>query len=391
MSESADSAAPIPYGRQSIGDDDVAAVVEALRSDLLTQGPRVAEFEAALAARCEAKHAVAVANGTDALHLACMAAGLSEGDELVTSPLTFAASANCGRYVGAEVRFADVRPDTGCMDASALASAITERTRVVVPVHYAGHPSDTDRIREVARGAGALVIEDACHAVGAEHLGRPVGSCEHSDMTVFSFHPVKHVTTGEGGAVLTNDDDLAEKLRRFRHHGIVADPARQRFRDPECDGAWYYEIPELGHNFRITDMQCALGTSQLAKLDVWVARRREIKAAYDRAFSEVEGITLPAETAGAKSSWHLYPLRVPAAERLATYDALRERGILVQVHYVPVHLQPYYRERYGHAPGDFAAAEEYYAREISLPMFPALTDSEQERVIATVLEISGAW
>ncbi len=387
MSRAADNE-PIPYGRQWVDDDDVAAVTAALRSDRLTQGPCVEEFEDALAQRCGAAQAVAVCNGTAALHLACLAAGIGPGDEVVTSPLTFAASANCALYAGAEARFADVRPDTGCMDAADLASRVTERTRAVVPVHYAGHPCDTDRIAEVARRAGAVVIEDACHALGAEHLGRSVGSCEHADMTVFSFHPVKHVTTGEGGAVLTNDDALAERLRTLRHHGIVADPARQRFRGEE-DGGWYYEVGELGHNFRITDLQCALGTSQLRKLDAWVARRREIKAAYDEAFAGLPGVDVPAETPGAISSWHLYPLRVPAERRRAVYDGLHARGILVQVHYVPVHLMPVYRDRYGHGPGDFPAAEAYYAREISLPMFPALTDAQVARVVDAVTEMVG--
>ncbi len=380
---SGDGSAPIPYGRQQVDEDDIAAAVGALRSDRLTQGPRVEEFERALAERCGARHAVAACNGTAALHLACMAAGLGPGDELVTSPLTFAASANCALYVGAEARFADVRFDTGCMDAADLARRIGERTRAVVPVHYAGHPADTDRIAEVARRVGACVIEDACHALGAGHLGSPVGACEHSDMTVFSFHPVKHITTGEGGAVLTNDDRLAERLRVLRHHGIVADPACQRFRS-EADGGWYYEVAELGHNFRITDIQCALGVSQLSKLDEWVARRREIKAAYDEALEDLPGVDLPVETPGARSSWHLYPLRVEAGVRREVYDALHAAGILVQVHYVPVHLHPLYRERYGHAPGDFPAAEAYYSREVSLPMFPALTDADVGRVIATV-------
>lgn len=388
MTDAPDNA-PIPYGRQWVDDDDVAAVASALRSDRLTQGPRVAEFERALADRCGARHAVAVCNGTAALHLACLAAEVGPGDELVTSPLTFAASANCALYVGAEARFADVRSDTGCMDAADLARRITDRTRAVVPVHYAGHPCDTDRIVEVARSRGAVVIEDACHALGAEHLGRPVGSCEHSDMTVFSFHPVKHVTTGEGGAVLTNDEVLAERMRTLRHHGIVTDPARQHFRGAD-DGGWYYEIAEPGHNFRITDIQCALGTSQLSKLDGWVARRREIKAAYDAAFAGLPGVDVPAELPGAASSWHLYPLRVPAEHRRAVYDGLHARGILVQVHYVPVHLMPAYRERYGHAPGDFPAAEAYYAREISLPMYPKLTDAEVARVVAAVRETLGA-
>lgn len=385
MRDPVDNQVPIPYGRQQVDDDDVAEVVAALRSDRLTQGPRVEAFEHALADRCGARHAVAVCNGTAALHLACAAAGLGAGDELVTTPLTFAASATCALYTGAEARFADVRADTGCMDAADLAERITERTRAVVPVHYAGHPADTDRVAEVARRAGAVVIEDACHALGAEHLGSPLGSCEHSDMTVFSFHPVKHVTTGEGGAVLTNDDGLADRLRRLRHHGVVSDPERQRFRGPD-DGGWYYEIAEVGYNARITDIQCALGASQLRKLDGWVERRREIKAAYDDAFAGMPGVDVPTETPGARASWHLYPLRVPAERRRAVYEGLHSRGVLAQVHYVPVHLQPLYRDRYGYAPGDFPVAEAYYARELSLPMFPGLSDAQVQRVVDATRE-----
>lgn len=393
---------PIPYGRQWIDDDDVAAVERVLRSDRLTQGPEVEAFESALAERCGARFAVACSSGTAALHLACLAAGLGPGDEVVVPPLTFAATANSALYVGATPVFADVQSDTVNLDPDAFAAAVTSRTRAVICVHFAGHPCDMDEIAVVARERGLAVIEDACHALGAVYRGARVGACTHSDMAVFSFHPVKHIATGEGGAVLTNDEGLAERLRTFRTHGITKDPGALTDIDPELDGAWYYEMQELGFNYRITDFQCALGRSQLAKLDWFSARRREIAVRYAVLLAGVPGLTLPTARDYVEHAWHIYPVRVSApgaappsaggippsdpTRRRAVFDALHERGVLAQVHYIPVHLHPYYRRRFGTGPGDFPVAEAYYAGALTLPLFPKMTDADVERVAGTLGE-----
>lgn len=373
----------IPYGRQSLDDRDLHAVVEVLRSDWLTQGPAIPRFEAALAARCGAAHAVAVNSATAALHIACLALDVGPGDRVWTSPNTFVASANCARYCGAEVDFVDIEPATGNMDAAALARklAVAEATgrlpKVVIPVHFAGQPCDMEAIATLARAFNFAVIEDASHAVGADLGGHPIGCGRWSDITVFSFHPVKIVTTGEGGAALTNAPELARRLARLRTHGIVRDPAEMT---APTDAPWYYEQVELGFNYRITDIQAALGTSQLAKLDAFVARRRAIAAAYGQALSD-SALTLPAERTGRQSSWHLYPVRSQGRNEL--FDRLRQSGIGVQVHYIPVHCQPYYR-RLGFGPGQFPNAEAHGAEELSLPIFPAMTDEQVGQVIDAV-------
>jgi perosamine synthetase len=392
---------PIPYGRQWIDDDDVAAVERVLRSDWLTQGPEVEAFERTLAERCGARFAVACSSGTAALHLACLAAGLGPKDEVVVPPMTFASTANCALYVGATPVFADVQPDTLNLDPDALTAAVTDRTRAVICVHFAGHPCDMDEIAAVARDRGLKVVEDACHALGATYHGQKTGACARSDMAVFSFHPVKHVATGEGGAVLTNDEGLAERLRTFRTHGITKDPEALTDIDTELDGAWYYEMQELGFNYRITDFQCALGRSQMAKLDGFLARRREIAALYGELLADVPGLTLPAVRDRVDHAWHIYPVRVsdpagaptgvgvPAGDakrRRAVFDRLRDRGILTQVHYIPVHLHPYYRRLLGTGPGDFPVAEAYYAGALTLPLFPKMTDADVERVAGTLGE-----
>ena len=378
----------LPYGRQSVDEADIQAVVEVLRSDWLTTGPKVAEFEEAFAARVGAAHAVSFSSGTAALHAAAFAAGLKSGDEAITTPMTFAATANCVLYQGATPVFADVSRDTLNLDPEQIAKKVSSKTRAILPVDYAGHPADLTPILEIARRHGRIVIEDACHALGAEYGGRRVGSI--ADMTVFSFHPVKHITTGEGGMVATNNPQFAETLRRFRNHGISSN-ARQR----QSAGQWHYEMVLLGFNYRLPDIVCALGIQQLKKLDANLARRREIAARYAAAFREISGVIPPAVRPGANPAWHLYPIRLNL-ERLTTdrpqiFRALRAENIGVNVHYIPVHLHPYYRERFGYNGGEFPVAEDSYARLISLPMFHGMSDQDAEDVIEAVKKVVGSY
>jgi UDP-4-amino-4,6-dideoxy-N-acetyl-beta-L-altrosamine transaminase len=377
----------IPYGRQSLDQADIDAVVEVLKSDWLTQGPTIERFEAAMAERCEAGFGVAVCNATAALHIACLAAGLGEGDWLWTSPNTFLASANCGRYCGADVNFVDIDPLTWNLDVNALEHKLESAERegklpkVLVAVAFSGQSCDMRVIAELSRRYGFVVIEDASHAVGASYAGRPVGCGEYADMTVFSFHPVKIVTTGEGGLVLTNSPERAEHLRRLRSHGMTRDPVQM---DAPSHGPWYYQQVELGFNYRITDMQAALGLSQLNKLDGFLTRRRQLVARYQALLADLP-LTLPTPQPEAESAWHLYVVRLQT-ERLQhshrqIFEGLRAAGIGVNVHYIPVHLQPYYRDL-GFAAGDFPQAEAYYAQAISLPLFPAMTDEQQDFVVA---------
>jgi len=371
----------LPYGRQSIDESDIAAVVEALRSDWLTTGPKVSEFEEAFAAFVGAKCAVSFSSGTAALHGAAFAAGLQAGDEAITTPLTFAATANCVLYQGATPVFADVEPDTLNIDPEQVASRISPRTKAVLPVDYAGHPAELDELLRFADRHGLVVIEDACHALGADYKARRVGSLTH--MTVFSFHPVKHVTTGEGGMVTTDNPWFAETLRRFRNHGIDSD-ARAR----HAAGQWHYEMILLGFNYRLSDIACALGIRQLSKLEANLARRRQIAARYHQAFREVPSIRPPAVRDYADPAWHLYPIRLRLEELSRTRDqvfqALRAENIGVNVHYIPVHLHPYYRDRFGYKGGEFPVAEDAYQRLISLPMFHGMTDADVSDVIAAV-------
>jgi perosamine synthetase len=371
----------IPYGRQSITDADVQAVVDVLRSDRLTQGPAVERFERDFAAAVGAPHAVAFSSGTAALHGAAFAAGIGPGDELLTSAITFAASANCGAYVGATPVFADIERDTWNVSARTLAAALSERTRAVVPVHFTGLPLAMEEIR-AAVGPDVRIIEDAAHAVGARTAGETVGACRHSDMAVFSFHPVKGITTGEGGMVTTRDEPLRDRLAAFRTHGIV------RGGDLD-DGAWFQEQRALGFNYRLTDLQAALGSSQLRRLDDFVARRNAVADRYRAGLAGVAALELPpAAPAGARHAHHLFVVRCRdgAPARRALYDRLHADGVLVQVHYVPVYRHPYYRERYGYAPGLCPEAERYYAGCLSLPCFPDLTETDQARVIDAVKE-----
>ena len=378
----------LPYGRQAIDEADIQSVVDVLRSDWLTTGPKVGEFEEAFAGRVGAAYAVSVSSGTAALHAAAFAAGLSASDEAITTPLTFAATANCVLYQGATPVFADVSRDTLNLDPELVAKKISSKTRAILPVDYAGHPADMAAIMEIARRHGLVVIEDACHALGAEYGGKRLGGV--ADMTVFSFHPVKHITTGEGGMVTTNDPKLAETLRRFRNHGISSD-ARQR----QSAGQWHYEMVLLGYNYRLPDIVCALGIQQLTKLDANLARRREIAAQYTAAFREIPGVIPPVVRAEANPAWHLYPMRLDleklTADRAQIFRALRAENIGVNVHYIPVHMHLYYRERFGYSGGEFSVAEDAYERLISLPMFHAMSGQDVQDVIAAVSKVVSSY
>lgn len=378
----------LPYGRQSISEEDIQAVVETLRSDWLTTGPKVGEFEEALAAWLGAKYAVSFSSGTAALHAAAFAAGLKPGDEAITTPLTFAATANCVLYQGATPIFADVCSDTLNLDPEAVAARVTSRTKALLPVDYAGHPADLAQMLEIGERHGLIVIEDACHALGAEYEGRRVGGISH--MTVFSFHPVKHLTTGEGGMVTTDRGDLADTLRKFRNHGIDSD-ARQR----QAAGQWHYDMVMLGFNYRLTDIACALGIEQLKRLEANLARRREIAGCYTAAFREMRGVTAPAVRANANPAWHLYPVRVGGEgvtlDRGEVFRALRAENIGVNVHYVPVHKHRYYRDRFGFKGGEYPVAEKAYEQLISLPMFHGMTDDDVNDVVRAVVKVIGYW
>jgi UDP-4-amino-4,6-dideoxy-N-acetyl-beta-L-altrosamine transaminase len=375
----------IPYGRQDINDADIQAVVDVLQSDWLTQGPAVERFESALVNYTGAAYAVAVNSATSALHIACRVAGLGPGDWLWTSPNTFVASANCALYCGAKVDFVDIDPNTYNMSTSALAAKLEKAERegllprVVIPVHFAGQPCDMAAIYNLASRYGFLVIEDASHAVGGRYLDTKLGSCRYSDMTVFSFHPVKIITTGEGGMVLTNRDHFAEKLRLLRSHGITKDAARI---GDAYEGPWYYEQIALGYNYRMPDILAGLGLSQMERLDEFVTRRHAIAQAYDKALSGTP-LVIPWQAPDRYSACHLYVVRVPADKRRHVFEHMRGAGILVNVHYIPVHLQPYYLQM-GFTRGQFPEAERYYQEALSLPMYYGLTNDEQAFVVETL-------
>lgn len=372
--------APIPYGRQLIEDADIEAVVEVLRGDWLTTGPTVDAFEGALAEAGGAMQAVAIANGTAALHAAYEAAGVGPGDEVIVPSLTFSATANAARYLGATVRFADV-DETLTMDPEHAASLVNERTKVIAPVDFAGHPADIDRIREVAAKVDAVVVEDAAHSLGAAYKGRPVGSL--ADMTTFSFHPVKLITTAEGGAILTDDAAYVARLRSFRSHGMRRGEVAG---DPEA-GGWAYDIDEIGYNYRLSDLQCALGLSQISRLGAWIARRQDIAAMYRKLLADLPEIELPPQAEWCTShAHHLFAIRVPAERRRAIFDALREQGILVQVHYIPVNMLEAYQQA-GYSPDETPRTLEAYQRMISIPCFPSMTDGDVERVAQTIRRV----
>ena len=369
------------YGRQTLTETDVAAATEVLRSDWLTTGPKVAAFEEAIADYVDARHAVSFSSGTAALHAAVLAAGLKPGDEAITTPLTFCATANAALYGGGTPVFADVRDETLTIDPKEVERRITPRTKVLLPVDYAGQPADHDALLALADRHELIVIEDAAHALGAKYRSRMVGSISH--MSVFSFHAVKHLTTGEGGMVTTNNGEFVQRLREVRNHGIDSD-ARAR----QADGQWHYEMTTLGFNYRLTDIACALGLAQLPRLPANLARRRAIAARYEKALATISSLALPIVAADVTSAWHLYPVRVDASlDRAEVFDALRAEGLGVNVHYIPVHLHPYYRSRFGYRGGEFPIAETAYGRLISLPMFHGMTDEDVDDVILAVEKV----
>lgn len=367
----------IPYGRQTIEEDDIQAVVEVLRSDYLTTGPKIEEFEHAVCEYTGAKYAVAVSNGTAALHAACFAAGIKEGDEVITTPITFAASSNCVLYCGGTPVFADIDPRTYNIDPKDIERKITNRTRAIIAVHYAGQPCDMDEIHRIAKEHHLIVIEDGAHALGAVYKGKKVGTL--SDMTTFSFHPVKPITTGEGGVIVTDDEELYKKLSLFRSHGITRDENLMT----HTEGSWYYQQLDLGYNYRITDIQCALGCSQMKKLNRFLERRKELVERYNKAFEECEHIITPYQLPETESGWHLYVIQVLNCERREVFNKLRENGIGVNVHYIPVYKHPYY-QKHGYENVCCKHAEELYEHMISLPLYPGLTDEMQDEVIDKV-------
>lgn len=368
----------IQYGKQTIDEDDIQAVVDVLRGNYLTTGPKIDEFEKAVCEYTGAKYAVAIANGTAALHAACFAAEIGDGDEVITTPITFAASANCVMYCGGTPVFADINSDTYNIDPTDIRRKITDKTKAIIPVHFTGQPCDMDEIHSIAKEYGLIVIEDGAHALGADYKGKKIGSI--SDMTIFSFHPVKHITTGEGGMILTNNKKLYERLKLFRSHGIT----REEGLLSKNEGGWYYEQLELGYNYRITDIQCALGITQLSKLDKFVNRRRELVARYNEAFKNVKEIICPRQQEGCNNSWHLYVVQVK--NRKAVYDKLKSAGIMANVHYIPVYKHPYYQKN-GYEKVCCPKAETLYENMISLPLYPGLLDEDQSYVINTMISI----
>ncbi len=372
----------IPYGRQTIDDDDIQAVIEVLKSDYLTTGPKIQEFEKAICEVTGAKYGVAISSGTAALHAAVFAAGLEPGDEVITTPITFAATSNVVLYQGATPVFADISPDSLLIDPKSVESFITTKTKAIIAVDYAGQPCDYGSLRKIARKYDLTLISDACHSIGAKYKGRKVGTL--ADMTCFSFHPVKHITTGEGGAIVTNSKELADKMRTFRNHGITTDHAQRMEK-----GSWFYEMLDLGFNYRITDIQCALGISQIKKLNGWIKKRNEIAKVYDAAFAENEKITPLKTDSGNFNSYHLYVVKLDESlDRAEIFSRLREQGIGVNVHYIPVYLHPYYQNNLDTAPGLCPKAEKCYEQMLSLPIFEGLTNVEQQMVIQSLEQLT---
>jgi UDP-4-amino-4,6-dideoxy-N-acetyl-beta-L-altrosamine transaminase len=394
----------IPYSRQSIDQDDISAVVSVLESDYLTQGPAIAKFESAIAEYTGAKYCVVFSSGTAALHAAYFASGLGEGDEIITSPITFVATSNAALYLRAKPVFSDIEPDTANIDVGKIEEKITESTKILVPVHYAGNPADIVNISALADKYGLTVIEDACHALGAQYKSRQsknqtvdtrnnewnrIGNCTYSDMTILSFHPVKHIATGEGGAVLTNNQDYLEKLRMFRSHGITKN--REYFTDTRASdqGEWYYEMQLLGYNYRMTDIQAALGYSQLTKIKRFIEARRVIAAYYNNAFQDNPYFDIPIERDYGKSSYHLYTIQLKehlVGKRASVFARLREEGLGVQVLYIPVYLQPYY-QKLGYKAGLCPVAEDFYGRAISIPIYHGMTETDRDEVVKRVLRV----
>lgn len=385
----------IPYGRQSISQEDIDAVVDVLKSDFLTQGPAIGVFEASIAEACNARHVIAVNSATSALHIGCLALGVGPGDLVWTSPNSFVASSNCALYCGADVDFVDIDPRSFNMSVDALEAKLKQAEtagrlpKLVVPVHLCGQPCEMDRIRELSRQYGFFVMEDASHAIGGRYKGRPIGNCEYSDITVFSFHPVKIVTTAEGGACTTNDPDIAARLERLRTHGITRDPDLMT---KPSDGPWYYQQIDLGLNYRMTEMQAALGVTQMKRVHDFVARRHELADRYDALLGEQSlPIRLPWQHPDSYSGRHLYVIQLADEAPVSHHDAfvaLRENGLGVNLHYIPIHTQPYYQEL-GFKDGDFPNAEDYYSRSISIPLYHGMTEAQQDEVIAILGKVFG--
>ncbi len=373
-----------PYGKHHITKEDIKAVRKALQADLITQGPRSRKFEESLAEKVNARYAVTFSSGTAALHAAYFALDVEEGGEFITSPMTFAATANAGLYLGLKPVFCDIDPETGNMDPGSLEALINERTRFLAPVHYAGHPADLASISRIAQKYRLHMVEDACHAPGAKYKKQMIGSGAFSNMCMFSFHPVKHIAAGEGGAVLTDEEKYYKRLMQFRNHGITRDEFME-----SSDGAWYYEMQFLGYNYRITEFQAALAHSQLSRLDENVKRRREIASAYNLAFQDQEWFDTPVERDWAYSSYHLYPIRLKdklLESKKKIFERMLEMGLGVQTHYIPVYRHPYYRKN-GYANTHCEKAEKFYRSEISIPMYPSLTGKDQEEIINRIYSV----
>ena len=366
----------ISYGRQSIDEEDIQIVVDTLRSPYLTQGPTIAKFEQAIADYIGTKYAVAFCNGTAALHGACYAAGIGEGDEVITSPITFAASANCVHYVGGTVVFADIDAVTYNIDPAQIRAKVTTETKAIIPVDFTGQPVDMDEIMAIAKEHNLVVIEDGAHSLGASYKGRKVGT--QADMTMFSFHPVKPITTAEGGVIVTDNEEYYKKLLKFRSHGIEQTPYAQE------QGDWYYEMTDLGYNYRMTDLQAALGVSQLSKLDTFIQRRREIAVMYTEALKDIGGIQVPREFEDTESGWHLYMIQLENANRKQVFEAMRAANVGVHVHYIPVYWHPYY-QKLGYEKGLCSVAESWYEKALTLPIHPNLKDEEINFIIKELL------
>lgn len=369
----------ISYGRQSLDEDDIQAVVETLRSPFLTQGPKITEFERTVADYVGTKYAVAFCNGTAALHGACYAAGIGVGDEVITSPITFAASANCVRYVGGTVVFADIDEETYNIDPVQIRTKITDKTKAIIPVDFTGQPVDIDEIMTIAKKHNLVVIEDGAHSLGASYKGRKVGTTAH--MTMFSFHPVKPVTTAEGGIIVTDNEEYYKKMLQFRSHGIEQGPYSQE------KGGWYYEMTDLGYNYRMTDLQAALGVSQMKKLDGFIGRRQQIAAMYTEAFKDIDGIVVPKQLDNTASGWHLYMVQLENVERKKVFDAMRVLNIGVHVHYIPVYWHPYYRNL-GYKRGLCPVAEAWYEKSLTLPIHPQLTDEQVVYILENLINLT---
>ena len=374
----------IGYGKQYIDDIDINEVINVLKSDYLTQGPAIETFEKELAEYCEAKYCVVLNSGTSALHAAYFSLGLNTNDEFITSPLTFVATSNAGLYLGAKPAFVDIEPDTGNIDVCKIEEKINKNTKLITPVHYAGHPADLESIREIAKKNNLFIVEDASHALGSKYQNQRIGNCKFSDITTLSFHPVKHITTGEGGAILTNSKELYKRALSFRTHGIKKDDL---INIP--DGDWYYEMQELGYNYRMTDIQAALGSSQLKKLNGFLKNRRKIVSIYEKAFRDNPYFDIPVEKKYAESAFHLYPIRLKGhfiEKKREIFDGLRKNKLLVQVHYIPIYLHPYY-EKLGYINGICPDAEDFYNREISLPLYPSLQNGEINQITDIVFSV----